>query len=232
MKLRSAILPWVSAALLMLLFGLSVSNAQDHQQVGSHSRDDLTRSARSAIQQLGRENGFFNDATLKIGLPKKFAKADRILRTLGHQQKVDDLILAMNRAAELAVLQMQTPVLNAIQHMPVSDEHRASSDSFRQVSEKELAETLLAIIQANSEKSDLTRAYRNLASVLARYGIKSELITVERYVNTQALNALYRRIGEAEQQLRTQSATLAAPFASPVASFVASPIATTKISVH
>jgi hypothetical protein len=179
-------------------------------------RDSLEVGARKAIAQLGRENGYFGDPKLKIGLPKNFTRAERYLRGLGHGQKVDDLILSMNRAAETAAPQAQGLLFDAVRKMTLDDAKgilaggdTAVTDYFRQSTEKELAETLMPVIKSVTQESDLARSYNNLNAVLKRFGVKSELETVERYVNTKALEGIYLRIGEEERGIRADPAKYA-----------------------
>jgi hypothetical protein len=172
-------------------------------------RDSLEQGARNAIASLGRENGYFANPKLKIGLPKNFTKADRFLRSLGHGKKIDDLILAMNRAAEAAAPQAQGLVLDAVHKMTVNDAKailtggdNAATDYFRKATESQLAETLLPVVKSVTEKSDLARSYNALAGTLAKFGVNSEQGTIESYVNKKALNGIYVRIGEEERSLR------------------------------
>ncbi|OYY95318.1 MAG: hypothetical protein B7Y41_02100 [Hydrogenophilales bacterium 28-61-23] len=172
-------------------------------------RESLQRGARTAIAELGRENGFFGDPKRKIGLPKNFAKADSILRGMGHGKKVDDLILAMNRAAEAASPKAEALVLDAVQKMTIDDAKailtggdNAATEYFRKTTEQQLAETLMPVIKSVTKNSEFVRAYGKLAGILAKFGIKSEQDTVERYVNKKALEGIYSRIGEEERHLR------------------------------
>lgn len=173
-------------------------------------RESLEKSARAALAKLGKENGFFADPRVKIGLPKNFRKADRVLRGLGQGRKVDDLILAMNRAAEAALPLLREPLGDAVRKLTPADAGTilASGDGavtryFRDSSEARLSEQLSPIIRSVSEKSGLTRAYDELAKKLvALAGIKSELSTVEAYVNKQALDGMYAQMAEEERDLR------------------------------
>lgn len=199
-----ALFPWVSPApagdLLAAISGQDVTQAL---------RDSLEAGARKAIANLGRENGFFGDAKVKIGLPKNFSRAETFLRSLGFGKKVDALVLAMNRAAETATPQAQTLLIDAIRQMRISDAKalltggdQAATDYFRRTTETQLAETLMPVIKSVTEQSDLTRAYKSLAGTLAKYGVKSDLNTVENYVSKKALEGIYYRIGEEERSLR------------------------------
>jgi hypothetical protein len=208
-----ALLPWVGLA-----------SAKSHAQSGANDllsaisgteaaqalRDSLEQGARKAIAKLGRENGYFADPKLKIGLPKNFGRAERILRSLGHGKKVDDLVLAMNRAAEAAAPQAQGLVLDAVHKMTVQDAKtiltggdHAATDYFRKTTESQLTETLMPVVKSVTEKSDLARSYNTLAGTLTKFGVKSEQSTIENYVNKKALDGIYQRIGEEEHSLRT-----------------------------
>ena len=172
-------------------------------------RDSLDRGARNAIASLGRENGYFNDPRLKIGLPKNFAKAERFLRGMGYGKKVDDLVLAMNRAAETAAPKAKDLVIESIRSMSVDDAKsiltggdNAATEYFRRTTEGQLAEALMPVVKSVTEKSDLARAYNSLAGTLSRFGVKSDQSSVEKYVNKKALDGIYTRIGEEERSLR------------------------------
>ena len=172
-------------------------------------RDSLERGARNAIASLGRENGYFNDPKLKIGLPKNFAKAERFLRGMGYGKKVDDLVLAMNRAAETAAPKAKDLVIESIRSMSVDDAKsiltggdNAATEYFRKTTEGQLAEALMPVVKSVTEKSDLARAYNSLAGTLSRFGVKSDQSSVEKYVNKKALDGIYTRIGEEERSLR------------------------------
>ena len=175
-------------------------------------RDSLGQGARAAIARLGRENGFFENAKVRIGLPKNFAKAERYLRFLGMGKQVDDLILASNRAAEAAIPEAREAVLEAVHAMSVSDAKAilaggdgAATAWFRKNSEAHLKEKLAQIVRSVAEQSDLVRSYDALSDKLVKLaGLKSELATVEDYVTRKALDGLYTLIAEEEHAIRTQ----------------------------
>lgn len=175
-------------------------------------RDSLSQGVRVAIARLGREDGYYENPKLKIGLPKNFAKAEGILRALGMGKQVDDLILAMNRAAEAAVPEAREVVLESLHKMSVGDAKAilsggdgAATAWFRQNTEAHLGDKLAPIIRGVAEQSDLVRSYDALSSTLVRLaGLKSELSTVENYVNRKALDGLYTLIAEEEHAIRAQ----------------------------
>lgn len=194
-------------------------------------RDSLSRGSKAALARLGKENGYFANAQVKIGLPKNFRKADRVLRTLGRGQQVDDLVLSMNRAAEMAMPKADKFVLEAAQKMNVQDAKailtggdQSVTEYFRKATETQLSEALLPIIKGVVEPSGLTRAYKAMATTLVQIaGIKSEQATVEDYVSKKALEGIYTMIGMEERALRANPTQYAGGLTGKVFSLIKQP---------
>ena len=173
-------------------------------------RESLEHGARAALAKLGAKNGYFANPRVRIGLPRNFARSERILRGLGLGRQVDDLVLAMNRAAEEAMPQARELVLEAVRTMNVQDAPRiltggddAATRYFRQATQAQLGEKLMPALRSVTEQSGLARAYNALAaSLMSIAGLRSELSSVERYVNDKALDGLYAQIAEEERDLR------------------------------
>src|SRR5512138_2024023 len=63
----------------------------------------LNQGATRAVAQLGVTDGFLKNPKVKIPLPPALKKADKTLRMVGMGHQADELVVAMNRAAEAAV---------------------------------------------------------------------------------------------------------------------------------
>ena len=63
----------------------------------------LERGASAAVSALGRPDGFLGNPQVRIPLPGYLEDAAKMLRMAGQQRRVDELVTAMNRAAEAAV---------------------------------------------------------------------------------------------------------------------------------
>ena len=68
-------------------------------------RSALERGAIAAVALLGKADGFMGNPLVRIPLPGFLDDASRLLKLTGQQKRVDELVLAMNRAAEAAVPQ-------------------------------------------------------------------------------------------------------------------------------
>src|SRR5208282_3953287 len=113
----------------------------------------LTDGAGVAVNQLGVKDGFFANPKVKIPLPESLQKVESMLRMVGMQQQMDDLDLAMNRAAETAVVDAKPLLVNAVKKMTVQDAKNiltggdtAATDYFRSKTADPLAKKFLPTV--------------------------------------------------------------------------------------
>ncbi len=93
---------------------------------GGGLKQALTQGAGKAVDLLGRPDGFTGNPKVRIGLPGKVRKAEGMLRGLGMGAQTDEPVLAMNRAAEVAVPAAKPLLVDAIQQMSVIDAKTSS----------------------------------------------------------------------------------------------------------
>src|SRR5215203_1847854 len=106
----------LSAQALALDLG-SLSNAD----AVSGLKDALTQGSAVAINKLGVENGFLGNDKVKIPLPDAIKRIESGLRLLGMQRQADELVVAMNHAAEQAVPEARALFTSAVKNMSVQD---------------------------------------------------------------------------------------------------------------
>lgn len=179
-------------------------------EVTSGLKEALVRGSEIAVAQLGKPDGFYGNPSLKIPLPPNLKKAEKALRMLGMGRQADDLVLAMNRAAEAAVPEAKTLLVGAVKTMSVEDAKgillggsTSATDFFRKKTETTLTERFLPIVKSSTDQSSLAKQYNSYVSMAAQFGMgKKGPATVEDYVTQQALDRLYRVIGEQERSIR------------------------------
>jgi hypothetical protein len=186
----------------------------------------LERGANAAVGALGRPDGFLGNPQVKIPLPGHLEDAAKVLRFTGQQRRVDELVTAMNRAAEAAVPEAKPMLVAAVKSLTVSDARAivtGGDDSvtrfFADKTRAPLAERFLPIVKRHTESVDLAGRYNAVAGQAAQAGLlHGDAATVERYVTGKALDGLYFMIGEEEKKIRrdpiaTGSAILSRAFA-------------------
>jgi hypothetical protein len=79
----------------------------------------------------------------------------------------------------------------------------AATDFFRRKTEASLTKRFLPIVKATTDKSGLAQQYNSYADMASKFGVsKKGQDTVENYVTRQALDRLYKVVGEQERTIR------------------------------
>jgi len=186
------------------------AQAVTESEAASGIRAALERGAGAAVQLLGRTDGFLGNPKVRIPLPGFLNDASKLLKLTGQQRRVDELITAMNRAAEQAVPEARTLLVNAVRSMSVEDGRRiltGGDDSatrfFADKTRTPLTARFLPIIAKATDRVALADKYNALAGKAAGVGLMSEKdANLEQYVTGKALDGLYLTIGEEERKIR------------------------------
>lgn len=174
-------------------------------------RAALERGALAAVAQLGRQGGFLDHPTRRIELPSGLQKAAKLLKAAGQGRRVDELVLAMNRAAEQAVPAGRQVLVQTVKGLSVEDALQlvrgrgddAVTRFFETKTRAPLSERFLPLVRQATEKQKLAEKYNAVAGQAAGLGLlKDEDSNVASYVTRKALDALYAVIAEEEQKIR------------------------------
>ena len=173
-------------------------------------KEALTRGSQAAIQQLGKENGFFGNDRLRIPLPDSLQKVESAMRRLGMGKQADELILRMNRAAEAAMPEARALLTGAVKQMSVQDAKGilsggddAATQYFKRTTSEPLAQKFLPIIRKATEKVQLAERYNAFAQTGSRFGlVREEDAQLESYITRKALDGLFLMIAEEEKKIR------------------------------
>lgn len=173
-------------------------------------RAALERGAIAAVGLLGRADGFLGNPKVRIGLPESLEGAAKLLKTLGQGQRIDELVTAMNRAAEAAVPEAKVLLVNAVKSMSVEDGRKILTGGDNSVTEFFAARTreplgvkFLPIVTKATEKVALADKYNAVAGKAAGMGLlKKDDANIQQYVTGKALDGLYLMIGEEERKIR------------------------------
>lgn len=173
-------------------------------------RSALERGANAAVDLLGRNDGFLGNPKVRIPLPGFLNDAAKLLKATGGQKKVDELVTAMNRAAEAAVPQARTLLVNAAKAMSVEDGLKivrggdtSVTEFFARKTRAPLGEQFLPIVTRATEKVALADKYNAVAGKVAKFGLlKGDDANIQRYVTGKSLDGLFLVIGEEEKKIR------------------------------
>jgi hypothetical protein len=178
-------------------------------------REALAQGTTNAVNQLGRTDGFWKDAAVKIPLPAALGNVEKTLRQLGQGQRLDEFQLTLNRAAEAAVPQVADIFGDAVRQMSVQDarsilggSNDAATRYFERVSSSSLRDKILPIVQNATAKVGVTQSYKQLtaqAGPLMQLAGKS-IPDLDAYVTERAMAGLFTTIAEEEARIRENPA--------------------------
>ena len=173
-------------------------------------RSALERGAIAAVGLLGKPDGFLGNPKVRIPLPGILADAASLLKMTGQQQRVDELVNAMNHAAEAAVPQARDLLVSTAKSISVDDALKivrggetSVTDFFAGKTRQPLGEKFLPIVTRATEKVSLADKFNAVAGQAAKLGLlKGDDANIQRYVTAKSLDGLYLMIGEEERRIR------------------------------
>lgn len=203
---------------LLAAFGLGVtSRAQaltldelSSAQASQGLKLALEKGAMAAVKSLGRPNGFLGNDKVRIALPGVLEDAAKLLRTLGQGARLDELIIAMNHAAETAVPMARDMLVGAVKTMSVQDAKKiltggdnSVTQFFAEKTQQDLSRQFLPVVTKVVARVNLAEKYNQLAGKAAAMGLlKGDQVSIEQYVTAKSLDGLYLMIAEEEKKIR------------------------------
>jgi hypothetical protein len=173
-------------------------------------KEVLSKGAQAAVAKLGKEDGFFGDPRVRIPLPPAMKSAESVMHSIGLGKQADDLVLRMNRAAEAAVPQAKSLLVDAAKKMTVQDAKSiltggddAATQFFKRTATEPLARRFKPVVRKAMAKVKLAEKYNEIAAAGAKFGlVKEEEANLDDYVTRKALDGLFVGIADEEKKIR------------------------------
>jgi len=184
--------------------------ALTNQDATSGLKAALEKGAGTAVDLLGRTDGFFGNGAVKIPLPDSLKKYEKLMRSVGMGKYADELILTMNRAAEAAVPEAKKLLVDSVKKMSVQDAkgiltggQTAGTEYFKRSTADQLREKFLPIVKKATAKVKLAEKYNQYAQKGVQFGlVKKEQANLDDYVTQKALDGLFFMVAEEEKKIR------------------------------
>lgn len=189
-------------------------------------KEALAQGVDRSIRQLGRPDGFFRDAAVKILVPERLRQLADLARRAGQGARVDAFEESMNRAAEKAVPAAAGILADAVRGMTVQDAiglvrggETSATDFFRRTGEEKLFGSFRPIVAQQTATVGVTQKYKAFAergsggalgallggSAGGRDGRSA--LDLDDYVTTKAIDGLFHVIAGQERQIRSNPAS-------------------------
>ena len=170
----------------------------------------LEKGASAAVDLLGRTDGFLGNQAVKIPLPDSLKRYEKLMHNVGLGKYADELVLAMNRAAEQAVPEAKKLFVDAVKKMSVQDAkgiltggQTAGTEYFKRTTSDPLRGKFLPIVKRATARVKLAEKYNQYASKGVQFGlVKKEQANLDDYVTQKALDGLFYMVAEEEKKIR------------------------------
>ncbi len=190
----------------------TAASSVSDSEISGGLKEALSKGLRSAVDTLGRENGFLGDVRVKIPLPNTLQKLEKALRVAGQGKAVDEFVGSMNNAAEKAVPVAYDVFVDAVKKMSFDDARQilfsgqddSATQFFRRTSEENLRGKFRPIVEDFTEKTGVTNKYK---AMVGKAGFAAQLLgkdatDLDGYVTQKALDGLFFMVGEEEKKIR------------------------------
>ena len=183
-------------------------------KIGQGLKEALRVGTENAVNLTGRLDGYFANQAIKILMPERLKSLEQGLRLIGQGDRVDELVLGMNRAAEKAAPAARGIFVDAIGEMSIDDARKilsgpdtAATDYFKGKTTGKLTTAFQPVIQKAMNEVGVARQYNDLlAQAKAIPFFRAEEYDLDHYVVGKSLDGLFHVVGDEERKIRTNPA--------------------------
>lgn len=182
----------------------------DASTVAAGLREALSVGSGRAVDRLAAVDGYLADELLRVTLPDELESMAAALRAIGLDRQVDELEVAMNRAAEQAAGEAREVLGSAIRQLSIPDAFAilrggptAATDHLERTERSELESRFAPIVARRLDEVGLARIYDRLAE---RYNalpfVSTPAVDLDAHVTGRALDGLFTALGQEEARIR------------------------------
>ena len=227
-RLHSKIMKTVKTVLLLcsfMLLGCEDGFLSQDTEIAQGLKSALEVGSKFALNTLGKQDGFYKDIAVKIGLPQDVAKIVKQIAAIpvvgnGIKAIEEELVLAINRAAEVAIEDVIPIVGKSITEMTIQDakgilfdaNKYAATDYLKKKTYDPLCNACSTIIEsalnkkiiANASAQDVWGQFTDIYNKVAQTGLVDHLETnLSLYTTQKALDGVFKKVGDEEVKIRT-----------------------------
>ncbi|MCX7955419.1 MAG: DUF4197 domain-containing protein [Bacteroidales bacterium] len=210
--------------IIKILYSCQKENELTEEEIIEGLKEALKVSTDTSTTKLHKIDGYYKDITVKILLPPDAHgvlehQNDPLVQGLGLDQKIEQLILLLNRSAEYAAIEAKPIFKDAITSITIEDGrnilfgHDSAATVYLRTKtynhlfnlylpkmKDALSKPLVLGMSAYEAWDQLKSIYNPLCNPLT--GWKPITSSLDTFATTEALEGLFIKIAEEEQQIR------------------------------
>ena len=173
-------------------------------------KEALVKGAEYSTASASKTDGYLKNLEIKIPFPPEIEKIETTLRNVGLNKPVDDFIMSINRAAELAANEAKPLFVSAITSMTIEDawgilkgDNHAATTYLRKTTSSQLEVKFEPIIDNALNKVNATKYYEDMSTQYNRIPFVTKVETdLTKYVSQKAIDGLFVLVAKEEEKIR------------------------------
>lgn len=189
---------------------LKQNSGLTEKDAASGIKEALIKGSGQAVGIVANVDGFFGNPQIKIPFPPEAKEIEDKLRAIGLGEKVDEVVLTINRAAENAANEAKTIFISAIKKMTITDainivkgSDDAATQYLKRTSSAELTAKFKPHIQASLDKVQATKYWDEVISTYNKIPLVQKMNPdLSSYVTARAIEGLFVMVAQEELKIR------------------------------
>ena len=180
------------------------------EEAGKAIKEALEKGTTSGVAIVSKPDGYLKRPEIKIPFPPEAQKVEKKLREVGMGKKVDDAVVAINRAAEDAAVAAKNIFIDAIKAMTIKDainiikgEDNAATEYLRRTVGDQLKSSFMPKIRVSLEKVNATKYWSDVINTYNKIPFVEKVNPdLAEYVTDKAIYGLFVMIAKEELKIR------------------------------
>ncbi len=190
------------------------SREPDTNTITAGLKEALSVGAKNGVTTVSRVDGYFGNQLIRIPMPEKLQKIERVMRKAGFHKEVDAFVLSMNRAAEKAAPQALSFFTDAVKEMTIPDavnilrgNDTAATDFLKSKTFDRIYGAFKPTVSSTMNDVGVTRSFKQMMDKAGRIPLlKRESVDLDHFVTSKALDGLFVVVGQEEKKIREDPA--------------------------
>ncbi len=207
------------------------SSSLSNSTISSGLKEALKKGVETAVNSLGKTNGYYNNSLVKIPLPDNLENIKAVVAKAGGEKYINDLELAINNAATQAAPKTADIFLKAIEKMSINDatkilngQNNAATTYFKSNTLSDLKALISPIVKESISNNQVASYYQSfnsfyksnlkayvennsVMSYAKSFGVDSYLPgnsdeNLDEYITNKAIDGLFVMIEKEEKAIR------------------------------
>jgi hypothetical protein len=188
-------------------------------QASGGLKEALTNGISAAVASTGHPGGYYDNPLIKIEMPEKLQRVEKVMRSTGMGPKVDEFVHGMNAAAEQAAPAAKAILLTALKSMTIEDAKgivsggkTSGTEYFKRTTSTQVADAFRPIVKSSMDKVGVTQKFQALMSQAPAIPfVKTPTVDIDAYVLEKSVDGLFVVMGQEETKIRTNPAAQVTP---------------------